>query len=75
MIEVLLVPMFLVGMIVLLGMWILWIWSVVDCGHRHFESRDEKTAWILILCLLQFLGTIFYYLLVVLRQRKKHKKK
>lgn len=58
---------FLIGLSVLallvLGFW---IWSLVDC--IKMKKFKNKTFWILVLVLLNFIGSILY---VILIKRKK----
>ncbi len=40
---------------------IFWIWMLVDCAKREFDS---KVAWILILVFTGVIGAILYYFIV-----------
>ena len=40
---------------------IVWIWAIVDATKSEFKDSTSKVVWLLLICLLPFLGTILYF--------------
>ncbi len=53
----------------ILGMFVFWIWMIVDCAQRKMKDND-KVVWILVLVFLGWLGATVYYF-VIKRSDKK----
>ena len=52
----------LVALIILL--FVLWIFMVIDCARREFPNKDDRIVWILVLVFLSYIGAIIYYFAV-----------
>ncbi len=72
--EILVVLLFF-GLIFLLsvGLFVFWIWMLVDCVKRNFEKDDEKIIWILVIVLTQVIGAIIYYFVVKRKDKNKRR--
>jgi hypothetical protein len=59
--EVLMVSLFggLIGLFCLL----LWIWMLLDCLTNRGIEGSEKVAWVLVILLLPFIGSLIYFFL------------
>jgi hypothetical protein len=58
---------------VLVAFFIFWLLMLIDCAKRKFATDGQKTVWIVIIVLIQFLipvGAIIYYFAVKRRARK-----
>lgn len=50
--------------IVLLAVYfVLVLWALVDALKSNFQSSTDKLIWILVICLMPFLGSILYLLI------------
>ena len=38
-----------------------WIWMLVDCIKDERITGNEKVAWVLVIALLHFLGSMIYF--------------
>ena len=62
-------PAFLVGFFVLygffillmIGLFVLWIVELVDCVRREFPEPNDKIVWVLVIALGHGIGAIIYY--------------
>ncbi len=57
--EVLL--LFVFGSLVSLLCLVLWIWMLIDCLTNDGIPGSEKVAWVLVILLLPFLGSVIYF--------------
>ena len=48
---------------------VFWIKMIIDCAKREFENSNEKIVWILVVVLLQVLGAIVYWAVVVNKKK------
>ena len=55
----------LLGMLLLvplaLGMFAFWIWMLIHAIQNKGLSDGEKTAWVLVIALLHFIGALIYF--------------
>ena len=56
--EVLLV--FLFGSIIGLLTFAFWLWMLIDCLTNQGLEGSEKVAWVLVIILLPFIGSLIY---------------
>jgi hypothetical protein len=56
--EVLLV--FLFGSIIGLLTFAFWLWMLIDCLTNQGIEGSEKVAWVLVVILLPFIGSLIY---------------
>jgi hypothetical protein len=52
--------LFVFGSLISLLCLILWIWMLVDCLTNQGIGGSEKLAWILVILLLPFIGSLIY---------------
>ncbi len=55
------------AILVLAGMFVFWVWMVVDCAKRNFP---EKNKWLIILVLGYIVSAVFYFFMVKLKNQK-----
>jgi len=59
-----LMALILIALLVLL-LFALWIWMLVDCAKREKFRTGDRVTWILLLVLVTPLGMILYYFMVM----------
>lgn len=47
-----------------------WIWMVIDCAKRNFKKSDDKTTWLLVVLLANFIGAAIYYLAIKRKNKR-----
>ncbi|GEM_PF-2944629 len=52
---------------------VIWIAGLIDCLKRDFDKTSDKIIWLVVILLLNALGSIIYYFLVVKAEQKKSK--
>lgn len=57
-----------------LGIFILWIWSLVNLLSSKIKSSTEKLIWLLVILFLPALGPILYIFIGVDKKAKSNKK-
>lgn len=60
--------------IVVLFLFVLWIWMIIDCLKRKFKKDMDKIVWILVLIFLHILGAIIYFFVIKSSDKKVKKK-
>ena len=48
----------------MLALMALWIWMLVDVIKRDFPQPNEKTMWVLVVILANWIGAIIYYFMI-----------
>ena len=61
-----------------LGLFALWIITLIDCARRDnkdfmYGGKDAKVLWILILLFFRHIAAIIYYFLIMYKKSKKSK--
>jgi len=51
----------LFGALISLLCFALWIWMLIDCLTNHGIQGSEKVAWVLVILLLPFIGSVIYF--------------
>lgn len=51
--------------IIILGLFIFWVWTIIDVAKREFTNSNERLIWLLLLILLGFIPSIVYYIIVM----------
>ena len=51
---------FLFGGLISLACLALWIWMLIDCLTNNGIQGSEKVAWVLVIVLLPFIGSLIY---------------
>ncbi len=46
-----------------------WLYTLIDCVRRDFPNDTDKIIWVLVIALLNWIGSLVYYF-VVMRARK-----
>ena len=49
------------GALISLLCFALWIWMLIDCLTNHGIQGSEKVAWVLVILLLPFIGSVIYF--------------
>jgi hypothetical protein len=39
---------------------VFWIWSIIDCATKEPSEGNDKIIWILVIVLLNWLGSLIY---------------
>ena len=50
------VPFLIIG----IGSFIFWLWSLIDCIRREFDGNNDKLIWVLVIVLTGVLGSLIY---------------
>lgn len=67
--ELLLFPVvFLVGVILSVLAFALWIWAIVDCAMNEPSEGNTKIVWVLIIVFTNWIGALLY--LIVRRPQR-----
>ena len=62
MVELMLLPLILLFCIPIgLAMFAFWLWMLIHAAQNKGLSDGERTAWILIIALVHFLGALVYF--------------
>ncbi len=59
--EILLVLLALVFFPFALAMFAFWIWMLIHAAQNKGLSDGERTAWVIIIALVHFLGALIYF--------------
>lgn len=43
---------------------VLWLLMIIDVAKRNFKNPDDKTTWILVVVLANWIGALVYYFVV-----------
>jgi hypothetical protein len=68
----------IIASLISLGLFVLWIITLVDCVRRDkknfaFGGKDAKVLWILLLVFFRKIVPIIYYFLIMYKKSKKSK--
>jgi len=44
-----------------LGVFVFWLWAVIDCATNDYLRDNDKLVWILVVIFLNWLGAIIYF--------------
>ncbi len=47
-----------------------WIWMIVDCAKRKFKNDLEKIIWILVIIFTNWVGSLTYFIVIRMYNRK-----
>lgn len=50
-------------LLVVAGMFALWVAAIIDIVRSNFVDNNQKLVWIVIVVMIPFLGTILYFAL------------
>ena len=53
-----------IGVLIGIIAFILWIWMIVDAAKRRFRNDVEKVIWIVVVVLGGWLGALVYYIVI-----------
>jgi hypothetical protein len=51
----------LIAMAVMLGIFIFWVWSLIDILKSDFKNDVNKIVWLLVVFFLYAIGAVLYY--------------
>ena len=66
------------GIIVLAAvafLFVFWLWMLIDCLKRDFKKDYEKIVWVLVIIFLHLIGSLVYYFVVKISEKKEIKGK
>jgi hypothetical protein len=43
------------------GLFVLWVWAIIDVIRSEFKDSSTKIIWVALLIFLPFLGSIIYF--------------
>lgn len=43
------------------GLFVFWIWMLIDCLTKEFPGENEKVIWVLVVILLNWVGALVYF--------------
>ena len=76
------VTVMLLCFVLVLGLFIFWVWTIVDVAKRDFTNSNERLLWLLLIILLSPIPSLIYYIVVmrpnnkgVMKEGKAEKKK
>ena len=55
--------LFVVGGLISLACFVFWIWMLIDCLTNEGIQGSEKVAWVIVIVLLPFIGSLIYLFL------------
>jgi TM2 domain-containing membrane protein YozV len=44
-----------------IGVFVFWLWMLIDCVQREFPGPNDKVIWIIIIVLLSWVGALIYF--------------
>ena len=50
------------GIAIMLALFGIWLWALIDCANNEPSTGNEKVIWILLIIFLHVLGAILYLL-------------
>ena len=59
--ELMVIGLMLVGGVMSLALTVFWIWMIVHAVQNKGLSEGEKIAWVLVVVLMPFLGSVIYF--------------
>lgn len=45
-----------------LGMFIFWVWMLIDCATKESSQGNDKVVWIIVIALTNWIGALIYFL-------------
>ena len=59
--ELMVIGLMLIGSVISLALFAFWIWMLVHAVQNKGLSEGEKIAWVLVVVLMPFLGSLVYF--------------
>lgn len=59
----------LLAYVFFIGIFVFWIWMLVDCATKEPNQGNDKIVWVLIIVLTFIIGALLYY--IVRRPKRK----
>ena len=47
--------------LIALGLFVFWVWMLVDCAQNEPSEGNDKVVWIIIIAVTGFLGAALYF--------------
>lgn len=44
-----------------LGMFIFWVWMLIDCATKESSQGNDKLVWIVVIALTNWIGALIYF--------------
>jgi len=59
----------LIWLIIVVGMFVLWIWTLIDCIKNEPAEGNERIVWVVVIAAANWIGAIIY--LIMRRPKRK----
>jgi O-antigen/teichoic acid export membrane protein len=59
----------LVWSVVVVGMFVLWIWTLIDCIKNEPTEGNERIVWVVVIAAANWIGALIY--LIMRRPKRK----
>jgi len=76
------ITVMLLFFVLVIGLFVFWVWTIVDVAKRDFTNSNERLIWLLLIILLAPIPSLVYYIVVmrpnnkgVMKEGKTEKKK
>jgi hypothetical protein len=58
----------LIWFAIVIGMFVLWIWTLIDCIKNEPDEGNERVIWVVVIAAANWIGAIIY--LIVRRPKR-----
>ncbi len=62
---IMMITVMLLFFILILGLFVFWVWTIVDVAKRDFTNSNERLVWLLFIILLAPIPSLVYYIVVM----------
>ena len=59
----------LIWLIIVIGMFVLWIWTLIDCIKNEPAEGNERIVWVVVIAAANWIGALIY--LIMRRPKRK----
>lgn len=59
----------LLWLVIVIGIFVLWIWTLIDCIKNEPDEGNEKVVWVVVIAAANWIGAIIY--LIMRRPKRK----
>ena len=59
----------LIWLAIVVGMFVLWIWTLIDCIKNEPDVGNERIIWVVVIAAANWIGALIY--LIVRRPKRK----
>ena len=61
--------MILIWFAIVVGMFVLWIWTLIDCIKNEPDEGNERVIWVVVIAAANWIGALIY--LIARRPKRK----